>query len=584
MKSKIFFAVTGLAASLTLSAQGLHKEITVEREIVPVKREASRLNILPKLQLSPLARPNLAFSERVVTSAVPANITTLAPVAFGDRLYSSPYRGYVVLGAGAPLFDGVLSAGYRALDSKTTRLSVYGQYDGDVYTQKISAPHPDDSRKLYWRDHSASLAADFHHSFGKNSSIDAGAGYTYAYNNVPLWLSALGRNISRGEVSAAFSSKAEETFDYSIGLDYKHFGFYHLSGGDAREIFGAAMKPVRQNLLGIDLSGHAAFSENSSVTIDVSGDFLHTGKSLRPIYPYQTVANVTGETRGLISFTPHFDYKSSSFRARIGAQLDFGINNGKTIHLAPEVSMAWTPSQCFGLQLKAQGGSELNSLSTLYGDMPYISPFMSYDGAHIPVDAEARLTVGPFFGASLELVGGYAKANSWLMPTLAPKLQGGAVFESVDLSAFRFGAAFNYEYRRLLSLRLSYEGAPNDYGRSYFAWRDRARHVVGAELKLRPAKPLLITAGWEFRAGRRIYETVSEIVGDPQAEIPLVNHHVNAVGLGCVSSLGIGAGYSVNDRLTVFLRGENLLARHYYHIGFRYSQGPYGLIGASLKF
>lgn len=588
MNTRIAAIALSLAAALPSFAQGLHKEINVEQEIVPVKRDAARINTLPILRLSPIEKPRLAFSDRVVTASVPNTFAILDPVVFGDKLYTSPYRGYVALGLGAPLFNAAFSAGYRAVDNDKTRLSIWSQYDGDVYTQKIRPEGADDSRKLYWRDHTASIGADLHQAVGAKSFIDAGLDYTYAYHNVPVAFTSYGQNVSRIGARAIFSSHTD-ALEYSAGLRYRHFGFYHLStpegffvdlGGDTQ----ADPARVRQNLFGADIRTLLPFSDCSSVSLDIDASFLRSGGSLTPVYPFETVSVNGSSTRGLLSFTPHYDYKSSDFKARLGARIDLSINDGKAFHIAPEASLAWTPSQLFGFEVTARGGSSLNSLSDLYDITPYISSFMTYGSSHIPYAFDGRITVGPFFGGYIEFFGGYAKADSWLMPAYADNLAAGAIFDSVDLSAWHFGAALGYDYRKLLSARVSYETAPNDYDHSFYEWRDRARHVVNAELKLRPIEPLLVTLGWEFRGGRRLFEPVTEIIGTPSADRPLVAVTNVAHSLGCVSDLSVGASYMVTEPLTIFARGENLLNRRYSHIGLRYSQGTAVFIGASLKF
>ena len=172
----------------------------------------------------------------------------------------------------------------------------------------------------------------------------------------------------------------------------------------------------------------------------------------------------------------------------------------------------------------------------------------------------------------------------WLPP--AYKAEKGAedvgygVYDTVDLSAWHAGAAIGYDYRDVFSARVSYETAPNDYDKSYYEWRDRAKHVVNANLSVRPIRPLLVTLDWEFRGGRRTYylhSTESDgVLGSivtPYSE-----------SLGCVSNLSLGASYTVTDRLTIFLNGQNLLNRRPDLIGFRPAQGTTAMIGASLKF
>lgn len=582
MNFKISLAVLSFASSLGLSAQGLHQEINVDREIVPIKREAVRLNALPKLELLPVAKPHLSFSDKVVTTNVPTTITTLNPVAFVDDLSSPPYRGYVVLGVGTPLFKGTLSAGYRAIDNKNTRLSVYGQYDGDVYTQRMHYADAGE-RKLYWRDHTATLASDFHHTVGSVSNIDARLDYTYAYNNLLFGTSTYGRNVSNAGAKFDFSSSFE-SLDYKVGFSYRHFGFYHLNHASASDFFDGLKKPVHQNMFEIDFCGKVAVSDNSSLSVDIDADFLRSSPSMRPLFPYEDVAYKGTNTRGLFSITPHYNFKSNAFKGRVGLQIDMSFNNGTFFHLAPEASIAWTPTQMFGAEIKAFGGSELNSLATLYGLTPYISPFMAYRQSHLPLVLDGRVTIGPLFGASLDIFGGYTVANSWLMPLFAPVLPGGAVFEETDLRAYHVGAAISYEYRNIFSVRASYETAPNSYEHSYFAWRDRARHVVNAEMKLRPWRALLFNAGWQFRSGRRVYETVKREIGDPGAITSLTYYDNVSHRLDAVSILYLGATYSINERLSVFVRGENILNHHFSYLGGRYSQGANVILGASYKF
>ena len=186
MKPRIALISLSLAAAVAASAQGLHKEITVDQKIDPVKREASRITVLPTLPLPALSRAQLSFSDRVVTAPVPNSYSILAPMAYGDHLYTSPYRGYISLGAGAPLFNATASAGYRILSTEKTRLSLWGQYDGDIYTTTTSIPlvTPDNLTtgyndvKNYWRDHSATIGADLHTLVGKTSAVEASLNYT----------------------------------------------------------------------------------------------------------------------------------------------------------------------------------------------------------------------------------------------------------------------------------------------------------------------------------------------------------------------------------------------------------------------
>lgn len=583
MNKRTTIIATGLALCIQTFAQGLHKEINVEQEIVPVKREASRITVLPTLNLPPINRPQLSFSDRVVTARVPNSISTLDPVAFGDKLYTSPYRGYLVLGLGAPLFNATLSAGYRAMDNDKTRLSLWTQYNGDIYRKKetvIGGTSHDVTN--YWRDHSASIGADLHQAVGKTSYLDAGIDYTYGYHTAPVGHLSYSQNISRLNASAVFTGTGSGP-SYSTGLKYNHFGFYHfdMPDGYGYKLDGYPETGTRQNLFSALAKATLPFGDTSSLGLDINADFLHTGYHLTPVYPYNDeIKSHTAGTTGLISLSPYFDFRTSTLTGHIGAQIDVAVNDGKVFHISPEVSVAWIPSQIIGFEIKAKGGSELNTLASLYDITPYINSFMAYNRSYIPYALDGQVTIGPFLGAYLNFFGGYAKADEWLMPTGTNIYAGEGVFTPVDLSAWHLGSTVGYDFRRLLSIRASYETAPNDYDHSYYEWRDRAKHVVNAELKIRPIEPLLLSLGWEFRSGRRAY--AFRII---EVHPELGNIYESYVcPLGVASNLSFGAGYNATDALTIFARGENLLNRHYSHIGLRPSQGINFIIGASLKF
>ncbi|MCM1076709.1 MAG: hypothetical protein NC411_05050 [Bacteroides sp.] len=582
--ASIILCITA-ACTTAVSAQGLHKEIDVDRKIDPLKRDAARITVLPTLQLPSIDRRQLSFSDRVVTSRIPTASPILQPMAYGDKIYTSPYRGYVTLGLGAPSFIADFSAGYRILNSEKTRLNLWSQYCGDVY----SATMFNEDYKKTWNDQSAAIGLDFGHKLGKSSELSASLDYDYGYHNVPAYVKKYGQNTSRANAQIGFASNGDG-IKYHADIRYRHFGFYHISLSRIDLIAGGTNiglydgKPVRQNTFGGSAGVILPIGDDSDLRLDVDADFLRSGLHHIPIYPYDStsfVEAISSSTSGLVGIHPAYTYRTSTASAEIGAEINISSNADKTFHIAPEVTLSWTPSQIFGIEVKATGGSQLNSLSSLYDVSPYLCAYMAYGQSHIPYNLDARFSVGTLFGGYLELFGGYAKANDWLMPVFSESYPGYGIYDPVDLSAWHVGAAIGYDYRKVFSLRLSYETAPNDYDKSYHEWRDRAKHVVNANLNIRPISPLLVTVNWEFRAGRRMYAIESRMTG---GDLPGHIYTPVAMSLNCVSDLSIGAGYSFSDRLTVFARGENILNRRYSHIGLRTSQGVHALIGASLKF
>lgn len=577
-KTAILSSLFALFFSGSVMGQELHKDITVEQEITPSRREASRIAVLPTVTLSPVRASSLAYSNKVVTTRVPNSFARLDPVAWGDKIYTSPYRGYFDLGIGGPLFMGDISAGYRIVDREKTRLNLWGQYNGDVYKRTGTT----------WHDHTASLGLDLRQTVGSSSSLEAGLDYTYGFHDMAAFEGGrFSQSTSRVNASVSLSGR-HSGFDYEAGLRYGHFGYYNphfpvlkpVTEGITDPYNG--YEPARQNLLGVTLGGRLETGGTSHVGVDLSADFLATGRHYVATLPFydEDATLMRSRTTGLVTVTPYFENRTSATTLRIGADVDFAVNSGKTIRVAPDVTFAWHGLQILGIELKAYGGSTLNTLASLYDISPYMNGSLAYRPSHMPYAFDAKVAFGPFFGGTIELFGGYAKADDQLMPVAGGIYPAGGVWESIDIKGYRYGARIGYDNGRTFAVSASYEGAPSKWNRAWYDNRDRARHIAAAELKVRPVDKLTVTLGYEFRGGRACYMYAPETVDMAGFDI----YPLTRVSLGAVSNLKLGAGYAATDRLTLFVHGENLLGRKSYYIGGRPVQSANGMIGAALKF
>ena len=163
-KLSIISPIFALLFAVPAMGQELHKDITVEQQVNPSRRDAARIGVLPTVSLSPVKAAELTYSNKVVTTNVPNTFTTLDPVSWGESLFTSPYRGYLDLGIGGPLMTGDVSAGYRILDRDKTRMSLWGQYNGDIYKRSSTT----------WHDHTASFGLDVNHTVANNARLSAG--------------------------------------------------------------------------------------------------------------------------------------------------------------------------------------------------------------------------------------------------------------------------------------------------------------------------------------------------------------------------------------------------------------------------
>lgn len=575
------FALLGAAPAI---GQELHKDITVEQRVNPSHRDAARIGVLPTVSLSPVKTAELTYSNKVVTTNVPNTYTMLDPVSWGESLFTSQYRGYFDLGVGGPMMVGDVSAGYRIVDRGTTRMNLWGQYNGDIYKRMSTT----------WHDHTAAIGVGLYQAVGQNAHIDAGVDYTYGFHDMPaLEEGRFSQSTSRINANVGLKGR-HSGLDYSAALRYCHFGFYnpHIPGLTLPETNSPSMPvtdpyngylPVRQNEAGVSLGARLETSSVSHIGVDISADFLATGRHYDAVIPFTDLATslVHSRTTGLVTATPYYELHSESTTVRLGADVDFAFHSGKTIRVAPDVTLAWHGMHTLGFELRAHGGSTLNPLASLYDITPYMNGSVAYRASHMPYALDARMVFGPFFGATVELFGGYAKADDYLMPVAGDIYPAGAVWQSLDVKGYHYGVRFGYDNGKTFALNASYEGSPSKYNKVWYEHRDRARHVVNAEMRLRPVCRLQLTVGYELRAGRACYAYDEDATADVAAYDVYVPQRVS---LGAVSNLTFGAGYSATDNFTLFVRGENLLGRKARYIGGRPMQNIHGMIGAALKF
>ena len=582
-----------LALALGAGAQTLHKEITVDRTSEPERREAARIGVLPAVWLPAMSASPLGYSDKVVSARVPNTITMLEPVAYGNTDSAAQYLGYVKIGL-FPLFNADVSAGARFIDNSTTRLSFHAQYDGSTYRRDYRGVDSENSSKHTWHDHSLNLGLDLHQAIGRKSVLDAGVSYTFGRHNQPAFYtdSRFSQSASRIDVNALFTTSIE-ALRLKAGINASHFGFYGLRGveygpwnaadGPGFDILSAPTQ--RQNRAVITLGGELPASESSRFGLDLTVDLL---RNVRP-YAVQTIPFFsTGSlhkkgVNGVYTISPYFGSATETFNVRLGLDADLNSGDGSFFRIAPDVRLAWTPTQIFGVELKATGGTELNSLASLYsGVTPYLNPTAAYGRSHVPYDIDARLSFGPFLNTSIEVYGGYARAKSWLMPIESGLFPGGARFEGLDFKGHRLGVALTYDNGRTVALRASYTTAPSGHKKGWYEWRDRARHVVDARLSVRPLRPLVVDLGYELRAGRADY--CYSPYPEPSGVGNLLYYPIFRTSLGTISDLSLGANYAVNARLNIWAKGMNLLSRSYMHIGRRPARGITALVGLSYKF
>lgn len=579
MSNKRIIAAMALAAALSASAEDLKTEITVDRTIVPVEREATRIGSLtPRLLSSPVNMRQLSLADYTDPAAITRSISTLDPATYADTFALSPYRGYASIGY-FPVFNLGASAGYKFVDNSRTRFGAWLQYDGCSYD-----PDTDAEAEGRYSSNAVSVGAALDQRVGAASSFGARLAYTYSAIGLPdaFVNDRQNANIIDGDLS--WWSRTG-LIGYHAKASFSHFSY----GKDYR--FGAETNAPTAKAAGenrFNINGGISYFGSSAAPrggIEIAADFISRSNGVEQIAVADgpgsfmpRFAPIADGTLGVISLTPYYAFNSGRVHGRIGAKIDVSAGGeGKKFHVAPAVMLDWNAASQFAIYARVNGGEHLNSLRSLYDYCPFVGGLWQYQRSHIPVTADLGMNIGPFSGFSARLFGGYAVANDWLMPQFADlsSSTGNAHFRAVnygayDLKGWHGGIGLSYEWRSVVKADVSAETASNGSDKAYYLWRDRAKYVIKASVEVRPVKALRLGAGYELRTDRHNYYYDGAFS--------------YAYDLGAVSDLRFEASYAINDALTVFARGENLLNKRCDLVTTIQNQGVRGLVGAAYKF
>ncbi len=352
-----------------------------------------------------------------------------------------------------------------------------------------------------------------------------------------------------------------DEFSYSIGLDYNFLKF-----GKAID---AAEKALGENYLDLDLGLDYSLNEYSRVGADI--DFAMVADN-------GAVAPGIDKNSGLVSVAPYYAVAGDTYRVHLGLRGGASFKRAGKAFIAPDIKLEWFPSSHFTAFVKFDGGTTLNPMARLWADDHSVAPLLDYSQSLSPTrrkwGLEGGFVIGPFAGASIEAWGGYADLENQLMATV---VGGMPLLGAYDFKSINYGVAFNYNYRDMAVVRVSYEGAPSDIDRGYAAWADRAKSVLKASLTVKPVDALDITLGYTLRGDRTVYSF------HPVEAGPFEGGY-NAIDLDNVSSLDLGLGYRFTDRFTVWARGENLLGAKWQSSYLMPCKGVTGLVGITFRF
>ena len=550
-KERFTICVLAIGLAFCAGAQSLDKEIKVQRDIIPEHRSAERLPISPVISLPAVNRSKLNYSMVDKPMGITPAMQIL-PVNYPDVNYPEIYPGYAAIGY-MPVYNAGVSAGYRLINTSKTRLGGWVQYNGRSYKPNRDTYIKRTVDTDNFSEHAVSVGVNLNQRTSAVSSLSADVDYSYYHYCMPSLVNA-SQGVNNFNGSVAWRRDKEDGYLYGVSGGFSRFAFLNPNRGvDVNNITYLFRRPIRQNEMNFSADGGFAINDYSKGVIGIEFNYLHT-----PMTEKEYV-NTKFDT-WMLRLTPGYRYRSDYLSADVGLKVDVTSKAGAAVHVAPDIKVVYKPFSLLDVRFEAGGGEVQNTASSLFADMPYMSQLFAFKNSHVPVTLDAGVTLGVIKGFYLDVFGGWAKANNWLLPVAGAEDGIGGV----NVSAWHVGAEIGYHHGDMLDIKLKAEtvSGSGDVKKSYYLWRDRAKYVIDGKVVYTPIKPLDFSLGYILRGKRKSGNT----------------------SLGSVNSLNFGAKYDINEKLAVFINGENLLNKHYFYIGDVPSQGITGLAGVTLKF
>lgn len=526
-------AVIALAGFLPLSVAYAQKDSTLNRTVVveneynPDLMDASKINVLPKVEEPAVAKKGIEYATALRPVAA-WSYENMSPIT-REWLAENAKRGYVRAGYGN--YGNVdFKASYLWDITKNDRLQVAASLDGMNGT--LNNWKGSDWKSRFY---SSDFRVGYAHSFRRFDLTLGGNWGSQVFNYMPAMPMDLTdkQHVTLGDFHFGFASNDETMplqFSLEAGFTYfdRKYPIAYVEKGNEKNIY------LKGNVWG-------RITEEQRVGIEFKMDNLS--------YSSDSLRSYTS-----LCLNPYYAIDEDIWRLRLGAHVDWQSGNGSGIDVAPDIKAEYIFSDSYVLYLQALGGRQLNDFYRLNGISPYFSFIKQLPSTYVPLDATLGFKASPVSGLWFNLFAGYRISRDELSSTLLySKDYFYSYFLQNKTKTAYVGAEVKYGYKDKFDVSL--KGVYNNWKASdkyldedfFLATKPRFELTFRADAKV--IDGLTVNLGYNY-IKRKDYQ----IFGSNEN-----------FGLGAVNNLSLGATYALLKDISLFARVDNLLNKQYYY-------------------
>ena len=572
MKKKLIIASLGILPWMASYAQQdttLVRTVVVENEYNPTVMDASKINVLPKVEEPTVPKTHIDYSTSI-RPVISWNYQAMNPIV-KDWTADAAYRGYLRAGYGN---NGNVDAqlGYLWDITKKDRLNVAASLDGwngDLNSWNWSG-HGLSDEEWASRMYNTKVSMDYSHAFEKVNFLLGGDYHSRVFNYME---------------PRFFNGDKDPSFDGFFNKQHQTFAnaYIRLASTDKdMPIQFEAQAGIRY--FDEKYPKFDYFSEymETETNVFVAGNvwkYLSEENSLGLGFNFDNYSQSTDWSDKVmaIEFNPYYTKQNDTWKVRVGAHLDwvgrdiaYSEEDENKLYVAPDVKVEYIFSDSYVFYAKADGGRGISSYYELMEMAPYLVS-SSVAPTYMTLDAALGLKASPANGWWFNVSGGYQiRENDVCLSIIGPSVCD--MSNKVgDTKVFYATAEMKHDYKDLFdfSLKGSYynwkwdgeipEGGSYD-SQVVYALSLKPELEVNAEMGFKPIQGLRVNAGYDY------VKRCNDECGNP------------------VNNLYVGADYVLMKSLSVFAQFNNLFSKEYVTVSTFPAQKLNFLAGVSLQF
>lgn len=541
-------------AQQTTTDSTLVRTVIVENEYNPDLLDASKVNILPKVEEPVVTKKDIEYSQTPMPAASLGTYQELLPLT-QKEFQPDALRGYARLGYGnRGNIDARLS--YLFALSARDQLGISASLDGLNGKIKYDGGL---ENKSEWKSrfYRTNVNLDYKHLFDKVEMSVKGNYGLNLFNYLTDPLSSYWPESDKQHTNKARFALGVASVDDSLPLEFTAevgYSYYDRKYSWSNLIIA----PDKEQII------HAKADVSGEIT---DGQKVGLGVNLNQFLYSRTEARLKDYTS--VQLNPYYNYSTNNIEIRLGVHADLASHLGKGFVIAPDVALQFAFAESYKIYLKAGGGRELVDYRRLEVENPYWGMPLDWKSINIPLDAKIGFKASPVNGFWFDLFGGYTIRNNDLCFTngIVNLSQGSysggeAAFEFEDTKVFYGGAHLQYAYKDLLSMSVKGVYSKWDANDDYYLLM-KPEFNLDASVDVKLIDNLYLNLGYNYVTRPVAYEKKR---------------------LDPINNLTLGGSYKFFKNFSVYARINNLLNKEYqYYVNYP-SQGFNFVAGISCSF